>query len=184
MNQIYSAIEQDPLERFQRDAKKITDNQAVSAAAKTPSEVRREKEAPLSLLSAQNRLALRKDYTYQGLLAARALFEKTVPPEEKEERLLAHIRETRFLDAPVLEEFKGQLLDIFRADDAKAFDALLSDAAFRFQSVARDEVIRENITALSSQNPGDLLKSIIDGLKSGNLPAIEIQRQRVLDLLK
>ena len=184
MNQIYSATEQDPLERYQRDSKKITDKASFFSDPKTTAKTQPETESALPLAAAQNRLALRDEYTYQGLLASRALFEKKIAPEEKEDKLLAHIRDTRFLDTPVLDEWKPRLLDIFRASDTAGFDSLLEEAARRFKPATKDETIRENIAALSSQNPDSLLKQVVRDLKNGALPNLDVERQRVLDLLK
>lgn len=184
MNQIYSATEQDPLERFQRDSKKIADKATAATAVKSFHQPAHDNDSSPSLFTAQNRLALRNDYTYQGLLATRALFEKEMAPQEKEERLLAHIRETRFLDEPVLEEWQPNLLKIFRTNDARAFDSLLATTAERFKPATKDEIILENIAALSSQKPNDLLKEVIRGIKAGSLPDVGVERQRVLDLLK
>lgn len=182
MNKIYYPLTQDPLDRWE-DAKKLAaKEQSGKKASLINNKDRSQNEQGLSE-KARQRLLLQNEFTYQALLATRALFARDLAPSEKEALLLNHIRETRFLDQPVLEEWQPELIEIFKNKDEEAFDRLLAKAASLYDLPTKDLIIKENLAALASQNPFELLNVVVKDLKSIPSLQVKIKPQRVLDLL-
>ncbi|HEQ72586.1 MAG TPA: hypothetical protein ENN69_08865 [Spirochaetia bacterium] len=186
MSKIFPTNETDPIERLQREPKKISDTPFTPTSSGTG---RRERSsAPetthLDLLSAQHRLQLRNEFTLRALENAGSLVDRTLSPAQKDEGLSSLIREIRFQEHPVLAEYEGRLREIIQKSDQKAYDALLTQARTSLSPNAETEIVRENLAALSSRNPEGMLKDIVREMKTNGLPAHAVARQRVLDLLR
>ncbi len=188
MNKIFSTNDPDAIERLREKTKpdvRKTETQPLMVAAKRlRSSGAAEIDAAGDLMSAQNRLVLRNERVLQGLLAARELFDRPFPQDEKDAELNTLIDQTRFQDEPVLNDYAKTLRSAVRDNDRAAVDYLVLDFQNRLEGVARDRIIRENLSAASSLIPADLLKDVVRSIKTDGLPEISIARQRVLGLLK
>jgi len=182
MNEIYYPLKQNPLDRFE-DSKKLPAKEQAAKQVRLKNNAGDSQDETGPSEEARQRLALQKEFTYQALLVARALFARDLALAEKEVLLLNHIRDTRFLDQAVLEEWQPELLEIFKNQDAQAFDKLLAKAESHYALPAKDLIISENMAALASQKPFELLNEVVKELKTIRSPQLTIKPQRVLDLL-
>ncbi|MBN2351687.1 MAG: hypothetical protein JXD23_03885 [Spirochaetales bacterium] len=187
MNKIFSSSDADALERLrdqkQRDIRKPEGKPAVGKSDS------RRRAAGADLLDvadevsvAGNRLTLRYERTLQGLLAVRTLLEE--PEGDREAGLTAIIDQTRFQDEAVLSDYAKTLRFAVSDSDRIAIDYLIRIFQDKLQSSARDQIIRENLQAASSLMPDELLKGVVNALRSEGLPQVSIARQRAIELLR
>jgi hypothetical protein len=188
MNKIFSANDPETFERLRQknrqDIQKTEAQNLTAAAKRLQSGGGAGVEAAADLLTAQHRLVLRDERVLQGLLAAKDIMERARPREEKEAELNTLIDQTRFQDDPVLAGYAKTLRAAVRDDDRSAVDYLVLEFQNRLEGSARDRIIRENLSAVSSLMPESLLKDVVRSINKEGLPEITIARQRALDLLK
>jgi hypothetical protein len=188
MNKIFSSHDPDPLERINRDSKRVTNKSFDAIEKNMRKALEKTATADDDLSTAGNRLLLRTEQTLGGLQAVSTLLGKAGSAGEKEAMLSAIIRQTRFQDEEVLAEFRPQLEKILANADSAALEKLVAAASDRLGFLVKDRIIRdnlqENIAALSSQDPKNLLHEVVRELKKGDLPQLSVSRQRVIDLLR
>jgi hypothetical protein len=168
---------------MQRDSKKTNAASFAAIEKNLIKAFQKKTEQTDDLSSAQHRLALRTAQTLQGLLAVKALFERGGSAEELGKDLHSLIERTRFQEQQVLKEYAPQLYDIFSRKDRLALEKLLGDVTGRLNAFAKDDIIRDNLAALSSREPQALLKDVVREIKRGGTPSLSLEPQRVLDLL-
>ncbi|MBN1523475.1 MAG: hypothetical protein JW904_03225 [Spirochaetales bacterium] len=182
--QIFPSQETDPLERSIKENKagkaKTIDTAGKSAAKTSEEPVIDHTDANMS----SGRMTLRIQRTISGFNELYSALKNTENPDDKNSALKTIISQTRFQNEQILREYEPQLLEIVRDNDLHRLLRLTEDTKKQLHQYAKNETISENLAAVESQNPESLVQSITATLRRKGLPELNIERTRIMDLLR
>jgi len=146
------------------------------------------KESFLEAASTNQRNLLKTQITVDGLENI-ALLIQAESSDQKNEKILADIMtNTHFQDERVLSELEDTLLDIVRSRDTEKLASLITKHKQKLLGLTTQENIAQNILSTQPQGKNTeyskLLINVVKQIRSKGIPQFNLQRDKVLDLLR
>ncbi|RPJ06948.1 MAG: hypothetical protein EHM28_08875 [Spirochaetaceae bacterium] len=179
--QILPSKDSEPLDRGVKDARGARQkSDSITIRQENPGSIKHDAETGLST---SGRLGLRSQRVLDGLGEVAALLREKIGDKEAQGRLESIIRQARFQDERILDEYGPQLKEIVRARDMNRLLLLTDETRQKILHYAKNETISQNMAALESRDPKALVREIAKNLRQRGLPSLVIERSRVMDLL-
>ncbi|MBN1798996.1 MAG: hypothetical protein JW822_10485 [Spirochaetales bacterium] len=145
-------------------------------------------ESFLETASNNHRNLLKTQITVDGLENIALLLKSENSDQENKKMLSDIISNTHFQDERVLLELEDTLSEIVHSRDTEKLTALITEHKQTLLGLTTQENITQNILSTQSQGAdkaySQLLKDVVTQIKSKGTPHFNLQREKVLDLLR
>jgi hypothetical protein len=172
-------------EGFNKIEKTKSDAETSRLKSSSPTD---SKESFLKLASANHRDLLKTQITVDGLENIALLLKSENSDQENKKSLSDIIINTHFQDERVLLELEVTLSEIVHSHDTEKLTALITEYKQKLLGLTTQENITQNILSTQTQSKnteyGQLLKNVVEQIRSKGTPHFNLQREKVLDLLR